>query len=262
MAYCKTEGIVLKVNDYSESSQIVTLFTRDFGRLHGIAKGAKRLRKGLPNALDVLNRVDLVFVRKPPGQLHLFTEWNVTENFLRLRQNLDTLYYALYVAELVSDLTEETEESAELYDVALHTLRRLGSRENPVLSLFLFEINFLGLLGHMPEVRKCVVCGRSLPVRARFSPREGGAVCTACPAAGSSCPEVSSGALATIATLARTLRQPPGGVEMNLARRLRIPPSTRREMRSVLNACIVELLGREPRMWRHLPSLSVGNARA
>ena len=252
MAYCKTEGIVLKVSDYSESSQIVTLFTRHFGRLHGIAKGAKRLRKGVPNALDCLNRVDLVFVRKPPGQLHLFTEWTVTENFLRLRQNLDTLYKALYVVELISDLTEETEESGELYELMLRTLNDLGAEEGFAASIFLFEINLLSLLGHMPEVKRCVACGRSLPVKARFSPRDGGALCTACPAAGSSSLAVSSGSLATIATLARALRQGPGGAETNLARRLRIPPTTRREIRSVLNACILELLGREPRMLRYV----------
>jgi DNA repair protein RecO (recombination protein O) len=252
MAYCKTEGVVLRVSDYGESSQIATLFTRDFGRLHGIAKGAKRLRKGVPNALDALNRVDLVFVRKPAGQLHLFTEWTVTENFLRLRRNLDTLYWALYVAELVCDLTEETEEGAGLYGLLLETLRGLEASEDAALTGFGFEVNFLGLLGHMPEVRRCVVCGRSLPTKARFSPREGGALCTACPAPGSSCLEVSSGALATIAALARTPITGPRPGETALARRLRIAPATRREMRQILNACIVEVLGREPRMGRHL----------
>ena len=262
LAYCKSEGIVLKVHDYSESSQIATLFTRGFGRLQGIAKGAKRLRKGIPNSLDVLDRVDLVFVRKPPGQLHLLTEWTVTENFLRLRRDLDTLYYSLYVTELISDLTEESEESAALYDLVLQTLRALESQGDPALTTFVYEIGLLALLGHMPEVRRCVVCGRSLATRARFNPREGGAVCTACPATATSCREVSSGALATIAMLARTLQPAPSGTQANLTRRLRIAPATRREIRGVLNACIGELLGREPKMLRFLPSLFTGNARS
>ena len=278
MPYCKTEGIVLRLHDYGESSQIVTFFTRDYGRLHGIAKGAKRPHKGLPNALDLLNRAEIVFVRKPHGQLHLFTEWVVTENFLRLRQNLDSLYSASYAAELLSDLTEESEESARLYELLLDTLRALAGQEAPLTAVFLFEIRLLGLLGHMPEVKKCVVCGRDLPARARFSPRDGGALCSACPATGTSLREVSSGCLATIAALARTpppardraptglARPVPTGMELgaqdsmamgwNGARRLRIGPAARREIRSLLNACIIELLGREPRMLRFLPSVS------
>jgi DNA repair protein RecO (recombination protein O) len=247
LAYCKTEGIVLKRTDYSESSQIVTLFTRDFGRLRGIAKGAKRPRKGLPNTLDLLNRVDLVFLRKPPGQLHVFAEWTVIENFLRLRQNLDKLYSGLYVAELLYELTEESEESAALYALLLDTLRALATKDDALASVFLFEINLLCLLGHMPEVKKCVVCGRSLPARARFSPRDGGALCSGCHARGSLRLEVSRGALSALATLAQA--------EKNLVRRLKIGSTTRREIRSILSACMVELLGREPRTLRFLSSL-------
>ncbi len=276
MAYCKTEGIVLKRSDFSETSQIVTLFTRDYGLIRGIGKGAKRLRKGIPNTLDALTRVQVVFLRKPPGQLHLLSEWTVVENFLRLRQNLDNLYYAVYVSELMHDLTAESEESGELYSLLLRTLKALARRgdaarhssdaarrddaarppdgmADAAAEIVLFEIELLVLLGHMPEVTRCVVCGRSLPPKARFSPRDGGALCSACPATGTSYPEVSSGCLATIATVARGTRPMAGGIETNLARRLKIPAGIHREIRSVLRTCFLELLGREPRMWRFLP---------
>lgn len=244
MAYCNTEGIVLKITDYGETSQVVTAFTRDYGRLSGIAKGAKRLHKGVPRALDMLNRMELVFLRKPPGQLHVFTDWTVVENFLRLRQNLDTLYNGLLVAELLLDLTEESTESIELYALALDTLRLLGAGGDSFVVISHFEVKLLTLLGYMPEVTKCVVCGGALAAKARFSPREGGALCTACPAAENSCQEVSSGALASLATLARA--------ETNLVRRLRMTPPIRKEIRAALNACIAELLGRQPRMARYL----------
>src|SRR5215468_5628546 len=77
-------ALVVRTTDWSESSRIATLWSREFGRLRVLAKGGRRLKSNFETALDLLNVVDIVFLRKSSGSLDLLTEARVTERFPRL----------------------------------------------------------------------------------------------------------------------------------------------------------------------------------
>src|ERR1700726_1488340 len=102
----KAQALVLRTTDWSETSRIATLWTRELGKVRVLAKGGRRLKSNFESALDLLTLCSIVFLRKSSGGLDLLTEAQVTERFPRLRTELPALYAAYYIAELLSDWTE------------------------------------------------------------------------------------------------------------------------------------------------------------
>src|SRR5437660_4698575 len=157
----KAQALVLRTTDWSESSRIATLWTREFGKVRVLAKGGRRLKSNFENALDLLTLCRIVFLRKSSSSLDLLTEAQVVERFPRLRSDLPALYAAYYVAELLSDWTEDYDPHPLLFDEALATLRALGTpgvATGPRVARF--EVVLLQELGYSPVLEACAVCGK------------------------------------------------------------------------------------------------------
>ena len=126
MAAEKGLALVLRTTDWSETSRIATLWTREFGRVRVLAKGGRRLKSNFESALDLLNVCSIVLLRKFSGSLDLLTEAQVVKRFPRPRNDLPALYAAYYLAELLADWTEDYDPHPHLFDEALATLETLG----------------------------------------------------------------------------------------------------------------------------------------
>src|SRR5437764_1575183 len=129
MSMERATALVLRTTDWSESSRIATLWTRELGKVRALAKGGRRLRSSFESALDLLTLCSIVLLRKSSGGLDLLTEAQVVRRFPRLRSDLGALYSAYYVAELLADLTEDYDPHPTLLDEALETLAALGAPE-------------------------------------------------------------------------------------------------------------------------------------
>jgi DNA repair protein RecO (recombination protein O) len=180
--------ICLRKVEYSETSQILTLFGRDHGLVRAIAKGAHRTTKQgaskFGGGIDLLDAGQAVFTLDPARQLGTLTEWTLLEGHLELRRSLRPMYLAQYAAELVSFLIEEHDPHPDLFDRLEQTLNELATPrcEEAFLS---FELDLLRETGYLAELCDCVACGRALGDReqAYFSPNRGGVVCSNCQAA-------------------------------------------------------------------------------
>ena len=126
MAAEKAQALVLRTTDWSETSRIATLWTREFGKVRVLAKGGRRLKSNFESALDLLTVCSIVLLRKSSGSLDLLTEAQVVQRFPRLRTDLAALNAGYYVAELLADWTEDYDPHPVLYDEALATLGDLG----------------------------------------------------------------------------------------------------------------------------------------
>src|SRR3954454_11465776 len=122
MATEKATAIVLRTTDWSETSRIATLWTRELGKVRALAKGGRRLKSSFDSGLDLLTVCSIVLIRKSSGGLDLLTEAQVVRRFARLRSDLGALYAAYYVAELLADWTQENDPHPVLYDEALAAL--------------------------------------------------------------------------------------------------------------------------------------------
>ncbi len=183
MPVLRTEAIALKRADYSDSSQIITFYSRNYGKIHTLAKGFKRASgRQSPKAVDLLTYYQILFIKKEHTSLHTLTEATLQNNFPTLRSNLDNYYRASNMAELIHEFTEENDPSEELFDVFLNALAGISKDTDATLWLLTFEIKMLKILGYLPEWGRCVNCKNSIRQLSgvRFNAKEGGVLCGRC----------------------------------------------------------------------------------
>lgn len=190
------EAIVLRCSDFSETSQVVTLFSARHGLLRLLAKGIRRsTRERILPGIDVLERGDIAFrPAKPDVGLGMLTEWAQRATPATLARSLDTLYAGLYAAEVTPALTEAYDPHEGLYaglDALLTSLTGIAERNSgsadqgeALSALLRFQAELLRAIGLAPNLRSCGLCGRELaPAKRRyFSPAAGGALCERCAA--------------------------------------------------------------------------------
>jgi DNA repair protein RecO (recombination protein O) len=245
----KATAIVIRTVEFSETSLVVTLFTREFGKIGALAKGARRLKSPFESALDLLALCRIVFLHKSSDALDLLTEAKLLRRFRPAGRDLAGLYAGYYVAELLGALTDDDDPHPELFDLADEALVGLAAGDAVAKWVARFELGALRLLGHMPSLDRCVGCGDPVPAAGRvaFGQLDGGVLCSRCRGGKKQIARLSAGVLRAMAQLAAPDR---------LAwRRMEIDARSLGELRGVMNHYLANLLGRKPRMHEYLGRL-------
>ena len=175
----RCDALTLKKSPVAEADLIVTLFTRDRGKLRAVAKGARRTSSKLLGHLEPLTQVRLSLAQG--RNLDYITQAQVIESFADLKQDLGAITKGLYLAELVDGFGSEDSSNQPLYQLAVEILKSIGQDPESEWPLRFFEVHLLRLSGLMPELYRCVECQRPLsPGNHRFSPTLGGTLCPDC----------------------------------------------------------------------------------
>lgn len=146
----RAEGIVLRVQPVTETSLLVTWFTREFGKLKTLAKGARRPKSPMRGRVDLFYHDELVFLRSRRSDLHLLQECFLEEAHRGLRANLPAMAAASYACELVDALVAVEDPSAPLFDLLAGLLVMLERRVD-VAVLVWFELHALSVAGWRQE---------------------------------------------------------------------------------------------------------------
>ncbi len=182
MPYYKTPAVILHSLDFAESDKLVTFFTRDFGKLRGIAKGAKRSRKRFGSGLEPLTCSAVCFFEKEKNALVRLDHCDIVHCYTHIHSDLLRLGYAGYVAELINLTAAERERSDELYALLVSFLELLDRPSFREEFVRIFELRLLALVGYRPELGSCVICRREAKDRHRhwFCQSKGGLICSHC----------------------------------------------------------------------------------
>jgi DNA repair protein RecO (recombination protein O) len=181
----QVEGIVVRHAETGERDRIITLFTRDEGKLVFIARGARKPGSSLGPCVQMLTRGRFQCVRR--RALHLIVQAAAIDSYATLKGDLWGMACGLYLAELVEAATVEGAPNQELFDLMGETLELADrSGANEVLLRF-FELRLLQQLGFCPSLRRCVNCGVEIrPEVNALSATLGGVLCPDC---ARSCPD-------------------------------------------------------------------------
>jgi DNA repair protein RecO (recombination protein O) len=252
MAAEKAVALVVRGTDWSETSRITTLFTREFGKVRALAKGGRRLKSNFDVAFDLLTVCQIVFLRKASGGLDLLTEARIEERFPILRDNLKALYVGYYIAELLADGTQDYDPHPVLYDKALGSLRALGEANSDSQSqATAFELVWLQELGYSPRLDACAGCGSRSFVEGAgsvtLSPSSGGVLCRICRPAATDRRDLSQAAFDALRDLTATL-------ETAQSLTPSLSPGIRGEIRPLLGQMVSFVLGRRPRLLAYVDS--------
>jgi len=162
-----------------ESDRVVTFFTREFGRVRGVAKAARRLKSRFGGALELFTLGELVFFDTGRSELVRVDHFDVTHPFAALRENLEVLGEAAWIVEVVARTTGERDRQPALYGLLVRALRAMEAAPRPARVAVCFGVRCLDVLGHRPRLDRCVECGRAYPFPGP-SLAEGGLVCEGC----------------------------------------------------------------------------------
>lgn len=241
----KASALVLRVIDFSETSAVVTLFTREFGKISGMAKGARRTKGPFEHALDLLAQCRIVFLRKSSGALDLLTEAKLERRFRPRGRDLASLYAGYYVAELLIELTHDYDPHPELFDAAVQTLAELAGNGAASAVVLRFELVALRLLGHLPSFADCVECGADVAHSGRvsFGVLAGGVLCEKCRVGKRQLVSVSGAVVEALGRFA---------ADDEAWRSAELPGAVRGELRGVLNNYLAHLIGHRPKMHEYL----------
>lgn len=241
----QTLAIVLRVVEFSETSLVVTLFTRDFGKIGALAKGARRPKSPFEAALDLAAVCRIVFLPKSGDALDLLTEAKLERRFRAGQRELARLYAGLYVVELLDQLTEKHDPHPELFDAARQVLGEFDGQAEVASTILRFELAALRLVGQLPELAACVGCGQNLPggERVTLGLLSGGVLCGACRAGQRGLMSVSGAAIEALRRLA---------ADDCLAPRQVLEPQLRGETRGVMDQYMAHLLGRPAKLRAYL----------
>lgn len=247
MPVLKTEAIALGRIDYSNSSQIITFYTRDYGKIRTLAKGFKRSSgKYSSKAIDLLTYYQILFIRKEHTSLYLLTDAILRDNYPLFRSNLDKYYKASYMAELLNEFTEESDPSEQLFDVCLNTLIGISMDEDTTIRLLAFELKMLRILGYLPELGHCVNCKNSIEQvsEVHFDAKEGGVLCRTCQGISRNGIVIPTGAILIASRL----------VDFTLQRlkRIKIQSSICIEIEKMLRYYITFVLNKELNSWKYI----------
>jgi DNA repair protein RecO (recombination protein O) len=237
-----TPAIVLRARDYGESDRVVTLLTRDFGKLNGIAKGVKVSRRRFERKLEPFTQALLYFKRRPHGELVFITRAERFEGAPPEFEDLGKIVLGSYMLELADALTTEEAEALAAYEVLAKALATL-SRETPTPALRQsFELHMLAATGFGLDFSHCRLCAKVIEPEGGvvyFMASRGGVVCSRCRAQVAdrlvSIGPTSGAALARLnmAPLPESARLPDGGREGALAIARFLATILDRKLRSV-----------------------------
>ena len=181
MSINKTEAILLRSRSLRETSLMLAFYTKDFGKINGVIKGARGPRSQVGGgALEPFAYDEIIFYEKKGSDLYLISQCDLIDFFPPVRSELERLAYGAYIIELLDSITPLGDKNTGIFELALKSLKLLAASASPRRVARIFEIRLLSLLGLMPSMRTCVNCGTAKLKDARFNMRRGGLVCKDC----------------------------------------------------------------------------------
>lgn len=222
------DAIVLRRLDYGEADRILTLLTREYGKLAAIAKGARKSKTRMGSSLDLFGRSRMMLAKG--ANLDVIAQVERRGDVRNISGDLERTGYSCLVAEVVDKVLEDRHPVDDVFELVVETLGRLNATERlPRADSSWFVMRILDLLGYMPQLHNCASCGDALPEAAAwFSPLLGGALCAKCGDHTQSGSPLSVNAVKILRLMAAD--------ETELYDRLRLTPELLREIEAALEA--------------------------
>jgi DNA repair protein RecO (recombination protein O) len=250
MSQLSTSAILLRRTEYGDYDLILSLFSHSHGKISAIAKSAKKSTRRFAGVLELFSEMEVV-VTAGRG-LPVLQEAALKHPFAQIRAIPSRLAYASYWAEIIHDWMEDGVKQAELYRLLHHVLSQLDQGKVPeaVLSI-VFQMRFLRLSGHSPNLERCVVCQRGTPAIPSdvlaVDVSKGGIACPACLPASIDAPRLAKGTVKQLMWVA--------GGDLVRAARMKFSPAATSESLTFLERFLPHHLGRQPRSLRVLRQL-------
>ena len=173
----EVEGIVISETNYSETSKILNIMTKELGLIGVISKGCRNLKSPLRSVSSKLTYGKFVIYYKK-DKLSILTEVNVLNTFKNLKKDITKISYASYLLEL-SEQVYKQNNSNDILNLLIDSLIKIDEGFNPLVIMNILELKYLEYLGVMPVIDSCAICGNKSNIKT-LSSYKGGYICKNC----------------------------------------------------------------------------------
>ncbi|MFD0048308.1 DNA repair protein RecO [Actinomycetes bacterium NPDC127524] len=173
----KAEGIVIRRMDYGESNKIITLYTRELGKIGVMARGAHKSTSRLSSVTQLFYYG--YFLVQTSSGLGSLQQGETIDSMRSIREDLFSTAYASYIVELLDKSTDDKNPNPFLFELLYQTLHYINEGYDAEVLKFIFEMKMLPVNGLNPTLNQCAICGET-EGEFSFSIREGGFICHRC----------------------------------------------------------------------------------
>ncbi|HTY10647.1 MAG TPA: DNA repair protein RecO [Bacteroidota bacterium] len=158
-----TDAIVLRSMKYGETSKIVTLYSKKFGKIKVIAKGARSAKSKFGASLEPMTHSSALFYKKEQRELHLLSKCEISRPIFKFGDDGDKLAVGLALVELVNQVMHDEEENLPMFSLLVDALEAVDRAAGNLLNIFFaFELRLLEIFGYGLDLRACARCGRDV----------------------------------------------------------------------------------------------------
>jgi DNA repair protein RecO len=158
------EAIVLKRTAFAETNEIITLYTRELGKIRAVARAVKSAKSKLSFGLQTLFLTDVELVKSK--NMHIVTGVKPIDTFRHIRDHEHRIAYALYATELVLRSTPDEEPNPKLFDYIASYFHHLDHADHELSAFYaclgFFTLRILSMIGYGLDLTHCAVCGKPL----------------------------------------------------------------------------------------------------
>lgn len=178
-----TDAINLKSYNLSEADRIMVMYSKDKGLIRGVAKGVKKPKSKLGARMDLLVANKLMLHKG--RNLDTICQAEVVNSFYKTRQDIDKIYYSMYVTEVVHNFgIEEDPCSENIYNLLYKALNTISSAQNKIeilIATIKFQLKMMIESGFSIELDQCLCCHKDVKEETMyFVPNLGGIICKDC----------------------------------------------------------------------------------
>lgn len=231
MALHKTYAVIIGFYPLGETDKVIVFYTRDYGKIRAVAKGARKIKSKLVGKLELLSYGILVYYERVNKDLHIINSFDTLETFQVIRENLLKIAYCSYIAELIGYIKPEGEIDPDTFDLMIDVLFMMKTSNDPELITRVFELRLLKELGFSPCLDFCAICSKDVKsLKIGFSIPNGGVLCNDCLSSNVVSFYISRGTLEIMKRMMQT--------QLDLIPRLRISQLNRQEIKKLLSGFI------------------------
>ena len=151
MPLVKTTAIILRSRKWGDADRIVTLYSRDLGKIRGVARGARRQKSRFGAAIEPFSVCRLDLFEKTGDSLYRISHVDLIRSSQALREELRLMTSAARMVNVVAAITPDGDPDLRLFDTLDQGLASLHESEDPTFVALLFQIRLLGLTGFRPQ---------------------------------------------------------------------------------------------------------------
>ena len=173
----EVEGIVISETNYSDTSKILNILTKEHGIIGVISKGCRNLKSPLRSVSSKLTYgVFTIYYKK--DKLSILKEVSVIDSFKNIKLDINKISYAAYLLELAGQVYKQS-INTDILNLLIASIQKIDEGFDPLIIMNILELKYLEFLGVMPIINSCAICGRKTNIKTLSSFR-GGYVCEKC----------------------------------------------------------------------------------